>query len=121
MWTSVMPRAMGLIMQCVYEHFPSFPEACRLNCHYEVSMPSLVFQCTPNPPSLPYAQVGIPQSSPGASSGFVLWNVTRDPIFMWGFYVTWNSNGADGTSGNTSCSPIQAQYNISVQIIALST
>ena len=114
---------MALTTQCLFEQrIPDVPQACGPNCRYTVSVPSFVFQCTPNPPSLPYGQ--------GNGSGSYLddhwinhtvWNGTTDPTSKWAFYVAWQSYSQSGTSGNGSCSPVQAQYDIEVCTISLFT
>jgi hypothetical protein len=45
------------------------------------------------------------------------WNGTTDPNSKWGFYISWSSNGdyGAGTSGNASCSPFQAEYDVEVR------
>jgi hypothetical protein len=117
-WTSVTPRATGLTTQWLVEQrIPDLPQACGPNCCYNVSIPSFIFQCTPNPSSLPYAQGGIP----GQDYGITVWNGTMHSNSLWGFYIAWKSNGLNGTSGNASCSPVQAQYHVKVWEIAFST
>ena len=127
-WVGVSPRAMALTTQCLVEQrIPDLPLACGPNCRYKVSVPSFVFQCTPNPSSLPYAQAGIPCEDPlFCAPDVTLWNGTTDPTSMWAFYVAWDSDdlkgtNLNGTSGNASCSPVQAQYDVEVRTIALST
>ena len=121
-WNSVTPRATALTTQWfVEQRIPDLPQACGPNCRYKVHIPSFVFQCIPNPSSLPYAQAGIPPRDPLTPSDTTLWNETTDPTSMWAFYIAWKSNGPNGTSGNASCSPVQAQYDVEVRTIALST
>jgi hypothetical protein len=126
-WVGVTPRATALTTQCLVEQrIPDLPQACGPNCRYKVSVPSFVFQCTPNPSLLPYAQAGIPCEDLACPPVVTLWNGTTDPTSMWAFYVAWDSynwKGPDliGTSGNVSCSPVQAQYDVEVGTIALST
>jgi hypothetical protein len=115
-WKTVTPRATALTMQWfVEQRIPDLPQACGPNCRYKVKVPSFVFQCTQNPSSLPYGQAG---DNPSSTT---LWNGTTDPNSMWGFYIAWQSTGLNGTRGNASCSPVQAQYDVEVRIIALST
>ena len=141
-WTGVSPRAMALTTQCLVEQrIPDLPPACGPNCRYKVSVPSFVFQCTPNPSLLPNDQAGMPGPCLPESLGTVpdqgsyvcnglynvtMWNGTTDPTSMWAFYVAWDSGNLEGqdligTSGNASCSPVQAQYDVEVRTIALST
>ena len=110
------PRAKALTTRWLVEqNIPDLPQACGPNCRYKAHVPSFVFQCTPNPSSLPPAQMGDP------SRGFTIWNGTTDPNSMYGFYIAWNSNDPNGTWGNASCSAVQAQYDAEVRIIGLST
>jgi len=112
-WSGPTGRATALATQCFLEHrIPDLPQACGPNCRYKVSVPSFVFQCTPNPPSLPYGQTDF---------SFTFWNGTTDPTSKLAFYVAWRSNGQSGTSGNASCSPVQAQYDIKVCTMTLFT
>jgi len=121
-WTGVTPRAMALTMQCLIEQrIPDLPQVCGPNCRYKVSVPSIVFQCVPNPPSLPYFQGGYNNTDCRSCIPGTYWNATTDPTSMWGFYIAWMSNGKNGTSGNASCSPVQAQYDVEVRTIASST
>ena len=128
-WVAATPRAIALTTQCLVEQrIPDLPPACGPNCRYNVSVPSFVFQCTPNPSSLPYAQAGIPCGDPSylCNPDTTVWNGTTDPTSMWGFYIAWttsNPAGLDliGTSGNASCSSVQAQYDVEVRTITLST
>ena len=116
-WDSVTPRATTLIKKWfVEQRIPDLPQACGPDCRYKVQVPSFVFQCTPNPSSLPYAQAGII-----TDPSITFWNGTTDPNSMWAFYIAWTSNAPNGTSGNASCSSVQAQYDVEVRIIALST
>jgi len=117
-WDNVSERATVLVMQWLVEQrIPDLPQACGPNCRYNVSVPSFVFQCTPNPSSLPYDQAGN-----AIATGFTtLWNGTTDPISMGTFYIAWQSNGPNGTWGNASCLTSQAQYDVEVWIIALSS
>jgi hypothetical protein len=122
-WDGVTLRAAALTAQCLSgQRIPDLPQACGPDCLYKVSVPSFVFKCTPNPPSLPYGQAG-----PGCVDFGQLcsvWNVTTDPTSMWAFYVAWSStraNKTEGNAGNAYCSPVQAQYDIEVWAIALST
>jgi len=87
-----------LTTQCFIEQrIPDLPQACGPNCRYKVNgVSSFAFQCTPNPLPLPDDQ-------------------TLE------FYIAWESNGPEGTSGNVSCSAVEAQYDIEVRTIALST
>jgi hypothetical protein len=87
-----------LLTQCFIEQrIPDLPQACGPNCRYKVNgVSSFAFQCTPNPSSLPD-------------------DLTSE------FYIAWESNGPEGTSGNASCSAVEAQYDIEVRTIALST
>jgi hypothetical protein len=118
-WFTVTPRATALTTKCLIDQrIPDLPQACGPNCRYNVSVPSFVFQCTPNPSSLPYAQAGEPGCC--SDAGWTLWNGTTDPT-SWGFYVAWASNVKNGTSGNAFCSPVQAHYDVEVRTIALST
>ena len=60
-WSGVTPRATELTAQWfVEQRIPDLPQACGPNCCYNLSIPSFVFQCTPNPSSLPYGQGGSP-------------------------------------------------------------
>ena len=125
-WSSVTPRATQLITQWfVGQSIPDLPQACGLNCRYNISISSFVFKCTQNTSSLPDGQAGI--TTPG-SRVVTVWNGTTDPNSAWGFYVLWRSTaspwslgGVNGTSGNAYCSPFQAQYDIEVRTIAFST
>ncbi|KDR79933.1 hypothetical protein GALMADRAFT_136510 [Galerina marginata CBS 339.88] len=116
-WTSATPRATTLTTQWfVGQRIPDLPQACGPDCRYKLSIPSFVFQCTPNPPSLPFGQGGIARPQDQFPVGpTTLWNGTTDPNSMWAFYIAWNSNGANGTAGNASCSPVLAQYDVEVQ------
>ena len=128
-WGGVTPRAMELTAQCLVEQrIPDLPQACGPDCRYKVSVLSFVIQCTPNPSSLPYMQVAedpytyyVENSNASYSPG-TLWNATVDlfPISI-PFYVGWHSSSRNGTSGNASCSPVQAQYDVEVRTISLST
>ena len=114
-WNAVTPRATTLTTQWfVAQRIPDLPQACGPNCRYKVSVPSFVFQCTPNPLLLPYAQAQDP-----LTPSKTLWNGTTDPTSIWAFYIAWKSNGPNGTSGNASCSPVAAQYDVEVRTIAL--
>ena len=118
LWNGVTPRATTLTTQWLVEQrIPDLPQACGPNCRYKVHVPSFVFQCTPNPSSLPDGQAGDLKSLTMAT----LWNGTIDPDSYWGFYIAWQSNGPNGTSGNAYCSSFQAQYDVEVWIVALST
>ena len=121
-WVGVKFRATALTAQCLSgKRIPDLPQACGPDCSYKVSVPSFVFKCTPNPPSLPYGQSGI---GCGDFERCTIWNVTTDPTLKWAFYIAWSSTGANRTEGNTGnayCSPVQAQYDIEVRTIALST
>jgi hypothetical protein len=119
---SLSPNLLSLAVQSYVDHrIPDLPQACGPNCLYKVHVPSFVFNCTPNPSSLPYGQAGDESSEKFP----VLWNGTTAEIgpnnFMGEFYIAWQSNGPNGTSGNALCMPFQAQYDIEVRIIALST
>ena len=130
-WNGVTDMAKTLPMQWLGERrVPDLPQVCGSNCTYKVDVPSFVFQCTPNPSSLPYGQAG------NAIYGQTLWNGTTmypDSAFLWnettrtypdsalGFYIAWKSNAPNGTWGNAFCLPFQAQYAVEVRIIALST
>jgi hypothetical protein len=135
-WTGVTPRATDLATQCLAEQrIPDLPQACGPNCRYNVSVPSFFFQCIPNPSSLPFGQAdppapprvsfrpgpAIPGRNLTTKIPITLWNGTTDPNSTWGFYIAWKSNGPNGTSGNVSCSPVQAQYNVEVRRIAVFT
>jgi hypothetical protein len=112
---SPSPRANGLTMKWfVEQHIPDLPQSCGPNCRYKVHVPSFVFQCTPNPSSLPYAQEG---NKPFMTT---LWNATNTLNASWVFYIAWQSNSPDGTSGNASCLPFFAQYDVEVRIIVFS-
>ena len=116
------PKVLSLAMQSYVDHrIPDLPQACGPNCRYKVHVPSFVFNCTPNPSSLPYGQAG----NEGSTESSVLWNGTTEAFgpndFMGGFYIAWQSNGPNGTSGNAFCMPLQAQYDIEVRVIELST
>jgi len=109
------PLAESLNFQWFVEkHIPDLPQACGPNCRYKVHLPSFVFQCTPNPSSLPYGQ-GV-----DTRGGTTLWNGTVGPNHL-GFYIAWQSNGPNGTWGNALCAPVQAQYDVEVWRIAFST
>ena len=114
------PWIMALTTQWFGAHrIPDLPQACGPNCRYKVHVPSFVFQCTPNPSSLPYAQGGIPPVDPLNPKTITLWNMTLDPqAISWVFYIAWRSNGRNGTSGNASCLSVHAQYDVEVRIIA---
>jgi hypothetical protein len=131
-WTGVTPRATELTLQCLVEQrILDLPQACGPNCRYKVSVPSFVIQCTPNPSSLPYKQVVVDpytyhiENSSASYSPGTLWNGTIDQsnfdIATSSFFLGWHSTGPNGTSGNASCSPYQAQYDIEVRTIAFST
>jgi len=129
-WSAPTTRAEVLTTQWfVEQRIPYLPQACGPSCRYKVQIPSFVFQCTPNPSSLPYGQGGDPMG--GATlwngttyivGGTTLWNGTRadedHPNSNMGFYIAWKSNGLNGTSGNAVCSPVGAQYDVEVRIIA---
>jgi hypothetical protein len=118
-YSDIMPKARELTMQLfVEQHIPDLPQACGPNCCYNVLVPSFVFQCTPNPPLLPYAQAGIPSADPLTPSNITLWNGTMIPLGSYGFYIAWKSNGPNGTSGNASCEPVLAHYDVKVWTIA---
>ena len=118
-WSSVTPRVTTLTTQWfVEQRIPDLPQACGPNCIYTVSVPSFVMQCRPNPASLPYRQAGAPPESDGLRT-ITLWNGTTDPNSMWDFYIAWQSNGPNGTSGNACCSAVQAQYTLEVCRIML--
>jgi hypothetical protein len=93
---------------------PDLPQVCGHNCRYTVSgVTSFVFQCTPNPSSLPYGQA----EDPNDAMLLTLWNGTGSDGFG-EFYIAWNSNGPNhGTSGNASCSPFVAQYDVEVRYL----
>lgn len=117
-WSSAKPTALAFTTQCFVEkRIPDLPLACGPNCRYKVHVPSFVFQCTPNPSSLPYGQRGIPYSQRGEQYGQVgipndkkdrpyerfsfsnsptLWNGTRHLNSTLGFYIAWNSNSGNG-------------------------
>ena len=132
-WGGAMPIAINLATKCLAEQrIPDLPQACGPNCHYNVSVPSFVIRCTPNPSSLPSHQVsggmGMVAGIPGPANSSVisyfigtLWNGTIDPADETQFYVAWISSGPNGTSGNGSCSPVQVQYDVEVRKISLST
>jgi len=116
------PKLLVPAMQSYVDHrIPDLPQACGPNCLYKVHVPSFVFNCTSNPSYLPYGLTGN-ASSPAFP---VLWNGTTVPIGpddpVGKFYIAWQSNGPNGTSGNAFCIPLQAQYDIEVRIIPLST
>lgn len=129
-WAGITPRVRGLTIQWFAgQRIPDLPQACGPNCRYKVHIPSFVFQCTPNPSLLPYGQAGNPMMDFTTFwNGTVepirfanpfhhlFWNGTEDPNSKWGFYVSWSSNGnyGAGTSGNASCSPLQAEYDVEV-------
>jgi len=119
---SVPPKLLSVIMQLHIDHrIRDLPQACGPNCRYKVHVPSFVFNCTSNPSYLPYGLAGN-----ASNQAFpVLWNGTTVPMepsgFMGAFYIAWQSNGPNGTSGNASCMPLQAKYDIEVWIIAFST
>jgi len=119
-WYGVTPRTIALITEWfAHQRIPDLPQVCGPNCHYEVHIPSFVFQCTPDPPSLPYGQIDGPSPS---SSEITIWNGTTDPHSTWGFYIAWKAwSPSNRTSGNASCSPVQAQYDVKVRIVVLST
>jgi len=97
---------------------PDLPQACGPNCNYTVSFSSFVYQCTPNPSSLPYGQAGFPRPHDFyADYNITLWNGTEsEGLGPEGFYVAWSSNGPNhGKSGNASCEPFLARYNVEVQ------
>jgi len=127
-WAGVKPRATALTTQrLANQRIPDLPQACGSDCRYNVSVPSFVFQCTPNPTSLPYGQAGSCPDPPDCGPDLALWNGTMDPTSRWAFYVASASNkwnGTDwsgGTSGNAHCSPVQTQYDVEVRTIALTT
>ena len=115
-WTGASRKAAELTAQVFLSQcIPDLPQVCGPNCRYKVHIPSFVFQCTPNA-----------SSTPSPSPGDSLWNGTSDPNWKWGFYVEWMSTSVDwvgplGTWGSSYCSPFQAQYDVEVQIIPLST
>ena len=104
-----------LTTQCfVEQRIPDLPQACGPNCRYKVNgVPAFAFQCTPNPSSLPEGQYG--------GDGLTLWNGTTYSDLTLEFYIAWKSDGPNGTSGNASCLAVEAQYDIEVRTIALST
>ena len=94
-----------LTTQCfVDQRIPDLPQVCGPNCRYTVRVPSFALNCTPNPPSLPE----------GLGRGHA-WNGKMSHNKDWGseFYISWLSD-RNGTSGNASCSPFNAQYDIEV-------
>jgi hypothetical protein len=115
-WNGVTPRAKALTLRWLVEQsIPDLPQACGPNCRYKVHVPSFVFNCTPNAGSVPSGQGGNP------TVGTTLWNGTEDPSLTGGFYIAWQSNGLNRTSGNAACSPVQAEYDVEVWMIALFT
>ena len=115
-WQGVSARATALTMKWfVEQRIPDLPQACGPDCRYKVHIPSFVFQCTPNPSSLPYGQT--------INSEFftTFWNGTTTDRLFSEFYIAWQSNGSNGTRGSASCLPSQAQYDVEVRIISLST
>ena len=132
-WSGVTPRATELTTQCLVEQrIPDLPQVCGLNCRYKVSVPSFLIRCTPNPPSLPYMQIqghtyleyvdAVNGTSRVFSPG-TLWNATASDNFSMDnmFYLGWYSTGPNGTSGSASCLPYEAQYDVEVRKISLST
>ena len=111
---SMTPKLAMLITQWLVQRIPDLPQACGPNCRYKVHMPSLFYQCTQNPSSLLYGQGG------NSHGNTTLWNGTVGPNGL-DFYIAWQSNGPNGTWGNASCTPFQAQYDVEVRIITLST
>ena len=117
----VTPKAMEFTTKLfVSQRIPDLPQACGPNCRYNVSVPSFVFQCTPNASLLPSGQAGDPTLG---SNLVTLWNGTMDSTNFWGFYIAWHSNDPEGLgkSGNANCSSFQAQYDVEVSIVGLST
>ena len=129
-WGGATPKAMDLATQCLVEQrIPDLPQACGPNCRYNVSVPSFVIQCTPNPSYLPYNQMAGGMTYVGGNTTVpelfigTLWNATIDPAsYDTGFFVGWQSSGPNGgTSGNGTCIPLVAQYDVEVRKISLST
>ena len=134
-WKGFTPRATELTMQCLVEQrIPDLPRVCGPDCRYNVSVASFVIQCTPNPSSLPYMLMGgdriiiYDEYSNASFTVGTLWNGTKmqvdtdDPdVSAWPFYIGWHSNDPNGKSGNASCSPFEAQYDVVVRPISLST
>ena len=113
-WDESTTKATVFVSKLFMEHrIPDLPQSCGPNCRYNVSVPSFVFQCTPDPLSSPLFPV---QKSP-----FNLWWATQDSV-GWAFNVSWNSWSLNetGTSGKASCISVQAQYDIEVRVIPLS-
>jgi hypothetical protein len=127
-WAGITPRVRGLTMQWFSgQRIPDLPRVCGPNCRYKVHIPSFVFKCIPNPSSLPYGQAGNPMLDFNTfgngttepirlNPSHSLWNGTTDPNSKWGFYISWSSEAryGVGTSGNASCSPFQAKYDVEV-------
>jgi len=114
-WDDATPKATTFITKLFLEHrIPDLPQSCGPNCRYIVSVPSFIFQCTPNPLWLP------PFPSPD-SLPVLLWNATQNS--NWHFDISWNSWNGTGTSGsgNAFCLAVQAQYDVEVRVIPLST
>ena len=111
-WGRFTPKATTFITKLFLEHrIPDLPQSCGPNCRYNVSVPSFIFQCTPNPSWFP--------PSPGGG----LWNAILDPgkLSDWKFYISWKSWNETGTlAENASCLAVQAQYDVEVRVIPLS-
>jgi hypothetical protein len=87
------------------------------------------------PPVTDSDKLGQPAAQPveKSYSPGTLWNGTIDEYYIDGsqaspemiaissFFLVWHSTGPNGTSGNASCSPVQAQYDVEVRTITLST
>jgi len=116
-WGGASTRINALATQWLIEQrIPDLPQACGPNCRYKVHIPSFAFRCAPNPLLLPLGQAGEKGFQPS------LWNGTQgEGNFIWDFYIAWYSNGPNGTWGNAFCTTLQAQYDVEVRIIALST
>ena len=132
-WSGVTPRATELTTQCLVEQrIPDLPQACGPNCRYKVSVPSFLIRCTPNPASLPYMQIhghtelDIVDTGNGTYVEYspgTLWNATAGDNFgeISEFYLGWYSTGPNGTLGSAYCLPYEAQYDVEVRTISLST
>jgi hypothetical protein len=94
------------------------PQACGPSCRYTVHVFSFVFKCTPNPSSLPDGQA---DGSYWNGTMNEDWTTMNYGFTTTQFYIAWESNGPNGTSGNGSCSAVPAQFDIEVRTIALST
>jgi hypothetical protein len=106
-WGGVLPQVTTLTIQWFIEQrIPDLPQVCGLNCLYTVSVPSFVFECQPDPVSLPYGQL----------DSTTLWNATLDPNLSYAFYVAWMNvkEATEHSRGSAHCLAVLAQYEVEV-------